>query len=94
MPVLSFAVQKLAAHSGIMITASHNPAKYNGYKLYGSDGAQIGPEDAEIMSTEIDKIDIFTDVKSVDFNDAKTRGLIKMISAEIDDAYIGEIKKQ
>lgn len=67
-PSLSFAVRDLHCSGGIVITASHNPAKYNGYKAYGSDGAQLNPELATIVLDEIGKTDIFTGVKKMDLS--------------------------
>jgi phosphoglucomutase len=93
-PILSFAVRFLHCDAGIVITASHNPAKYNGYKVYGADGAQMNPEDADDVLEEIEKIDIFVGVKRMDFGDAKSKGLIEIIGKNVDDAYISKIKKQ
>ena len=67
-PSLSFAVRDLACTGGIVITASHNPAKYNGYKVYGSDGCQITTEAAKAIQSEIDAVDPFRDVLRMDFN--------------------------
>ncbi len=69
-PMLSWAVRKLKCGAGIVVTASHNPAKYNGYKVYGSDGCQLTLEAADIVLSKINKIDIFGGVKSVDFDKA------------------------
>ena len=76
-PELSFAVIELGAIAGINITASHNPKEYNGYKAYWEDGAQLPPEHAKTVSVEINKIDIFADVKSVDFDSAVESGKIR-----------------
>ena len=66
-PTVSYAVRKLGAAAGVMITASHNPSKYNGYKVYGADGCQITTEAADEILAEIEKLDIFSDVRKIDF---------------------------
>ncbi len=93
-PELSFTVRHLNATAGIAVTASHNPAKYNGYKVYGADGAQLNPELAGIVLEEIDKTDIFTGVKRMDFDDAVKSGIITMIGDEVEEAYLDEVQKQ
>lgn len=93
-PCLSYAVRALACAAGIMITASHNPSKYNGYKVYGSDGCQITTESAAAILTEIEKLDIFNDVKTMDFKEGIEAGLITYISQEIYTAFTEEVKKQ
>lgn len=93
-PCLSFAVRELGCAAGIMVTASHNPAKYNGYKVYGADGCQITTESAEEILNEIEKLDIFTDVKTMDFNDGMENGLIEYISEEVYTAFVEAVKKQ
>ena len=93
-PVLSFAVRHLHAAGGINITASHNPKEYNGYKVYWSDGAQISLEQAEEISGEIEKTDIFTGVRRTDFDEAVKSGMISMIGEEIDRAFLDAIKEQ
>ncbi|MGN0677086.1 MAG: phospho-sugar mutase, partial [Ruminococcus sp.] len=86
-PMLSFAVRKLKCQAGIMVTASHNPAKYNGYKAYGDDGCQITLKGAEIILNEINSLDMFKDVKTSDFNAELEKGNIEYISQEVIDAY-------
>lgn len=86
-PMLSFAVRKLNCQAGIMVTASHNPAKYNGYKAYGDDGCQITLKGAEIILNEINSLDMFKDVKTSDFNTELEKGNIEYISQEVIDAY-------
>lgn len=86
-PMLSFAVRKLKCQAGIMVTASHNPAKYNGYKAYGDDGCQITLKGAEIILNEINSLDMFKDVKISDFNTELEKGNIEYISQEVIDAY-------
>ena len=92
-PELSFAVRQLGCTAGIMITASHNPPKYNGYKVYWDDGAQIvSPQDKEIIA-EVNNIEDFSVVKTMDKDAAIDAGLLNVIGQEIDDAYIGELHK-
>ncbi len=90
-PELSFAVRYLGCITGIVITASHNPKEYNGYKAYWSDGAQIiSPQDKEIIE-EVRKIRSMNDVKSEDFEKLLDSGMIEWIGQEIDDAYLKEV---
>lgn len=93
-PMLSFAVRALGCDAGIILTASHNPAKYNGYKVYGSDGCQVTLNAAEQILGEIEKLDIFSDVKTVDFDKAVSDGSISYIGQEVIDDYIANVKKQ
>ena len=88
-PTVSFATRYLQTSAGVMITASHNPSKYNGYKVYGNDGCQITTEAAaEILA------DLFTDVKKTDFEDSLQCGKIQYISDEVLTAFIAEVKGQ
>lgn len=93
-PTVSFATRYLKASAGIMITASHNPAKYNGYKVYGEDGCQITTEAAAEIQQEIDKVDIFTDIKNMVYENALKREMITYIPDVVLDAFIDEVKKQ
>ncbi len=93
-PELSFSVRHQKATAGIAITASHNPAKYNGYKVYGADGAQLNPELAGIVLEEIGKIDMFRDIKKCDFDAAVQNGMIVMIGDEVEEAYLDEVEAQ
>lgn len=93
-PVLSFLVRDLKCQAGIMVTASHNPAKYNGYKAYGEDGCQMTDVAAGIVYDEICKLDIFKNVKTMDFDEAISKGLIEYVADEVYDRYIGNVKKQ
>lgn len=93
-PVLSFLVRDLKCQAGIMVTASHNPAKYNGYKAYGEDGCQMTDVAAGIVYDEICKLDIFKDVKTMDFDEAIEKGLIEYVADEVYDRYIANVKKQ
>lgn len=93
-PELSFALRRLGCISGIVITASHNPPEYNGYKAYWEDGAQVtAPRDTEIIA-EVKKVTDYWQVKTMDKGEALEAGLYQVIGAEIDDAYMEELKKQ
>lgn len=93
-PCLSYAVRALKCSAGIVITASHNPSKYNGYKVYGPDGCQITTKAASAILAEIDMIDIFDDVISMKFDDALREGLIEYIDNEVYTSFIEEVKDQ
>ncbi len=93
-PTVSYAVRALHTDAGVMITASHNPAKYNGYKVYGPDGCQITTEAADAILSKIEPIDIFDGVKSVDYDSAFAAGMIKQISETVLTEYIEEVKRQ
>ncbi len=93
-PELSFAVRELGCISGIVITASHNPPEYNGYKAYWEDGAQVAaPRDKEIIE-EVRAVTDYNDVKTMDKQAAMEKGLYQVIGKEIDDKYMAELKKQ
>ena len=92
-PELSFTIRELGCISGIIITASHNPPEYNGYKVYWDDGAQIvAPIDKGIID-EVNSITDYSSIKTMSLEDAKAQGLYNVISTEIDDRYIEELKK-
>lgn len=93
-PELSFTVRYKHATAGIVITASHNPAKYNGYKVYGADGAQLNPELAAVVLEEIENTDIFSGVKTCDFDKAVTDGMIVMIGDDVEEAYLDCVQAQ
>ena len=86
-PMLSFATRAHKSDAGIMITASHNPAKYNGYKVYGPDGCQMTSESADKVLAEINNLDIFADIKKADFETAMSEGKIEYVSDEVKQAY-------
>lgn len=93
-PELSFALRTLGCTAGIVVTASHNPPEYNGYKVYWEDGAQVtAPRDKEII-TEVQSIKDYHTVKIMSKEDAVAAGLYQVIGKEIDDAYMAELKKQ
>ena len=93
-PTLSYAVRYLKCDAGICITASHNPAKYNGYKAYGSDGCQITLEMADEVLAEINSLDLFRDVKCVPFEEGMRQGLISYIEDRVIDSFLDEVMKQ
>jgi phosphoglucomutase len=86
-PELSYAVRELDAIGGIVVTASHNPPEYNGYKVYWEDGGQVVPEQARDIIAEIEEIDDFSIVKTMDEMEAVNQGLLNYIGAEVDDSY-------
>ena len=93
-PTVSYAVRKLGASAGVMITASHNPAQYNGYKVYGPDGCQITTEAAAAILAEINKLDLFRDVRLISFEKGLSDGSISYIDESVLTAFLGEIKNQ
>lgn len=93
-PALSFAVRYLQCQGGIVVTASHNPSKYNGYKVYGNDGCQITTEAADEILNEINALDIFTDVKTIGFDSAVAQGKISYITDEVVAEYINSVSSQ
>ena len=93
-PMLSYALRKLGCISGIVVTASHNPPEYNGYKAYWEDGAQVtAPKDKEIIE-EVKAVTDYHAVKTMDKQEAMDKGLYVVIGKEIDDSYMEELKKQ
>lgn len=93
-PELSYAVRSLSCIAGINITASHNPPEYNGYKVYWEDGAQITPPHDTGIMNEVSKVTDYSSVKTMDKQDAKSKGLYVVIGQDIDDAYIEALKSQ
>ena len=86
-PMLSFAIRHFNAINGIMITASHNPPEHNGYKVYGEDGGQLNPADADIVLSEIEKLDLLGEVKTCSIDEGISKGLIVMFGENLDNAY-------
>ncbi|MEG0180810.1 MAG: phospho-sugar mutase [Romboutsia sp.] len=93
-PELSFAVRHLNCAIGIVITASHNPKEYNGYKVYGQDGGQICIDMANDIISEVNKIDDYSTIKTIDFDSAVKTKLITILSDEVDTEFINAVKKQ
>ncbi|MBR3016251.1 MAG: phospho-sugar mutase [Clostridia bacterium] len=93
-PCLSYAVRALDCAAGVMVTASHNPAKYNGYKVYGPDGCQITTEAAKEILAEIEKLDIFADTRRMDFDAGLQSGTIAYIPDQVYTDFVEEVKKQ
>ncbi|MFT9496998.1 phospho-sugar mutase [Anaerosolibacter sp.] len=91
-PELSFAVRELGCAGGIVITASHNPPEYNGYKVYGEDGGQIIPDEAEKIIAEIQKIEDYSAVSYIDKGEALSTGLLEIIGEDIDRRYMDRVK--
>lgn len=93
-PELSFSVRRLGCIAGIVITASHNPREYNGYKVYWEDGAQITPPHDKNILGEVALVEDFEQMKTMSYEQAVSEGFIKIIGKEIDDEYIAQLKKQ
>lgn len=93
-PTVSFATRYLGTSAGVMITASHNPSRYNGYKVYNDDGCQITTEAAAEILAEIEKLDLFADVKKMDFGEAVSSGKVNYISDDVLTAFIEKVKSQ
>lgn len=93
-PCLSYAVRRLGTAAGVMVTASHNPAKYNGYKVYGQDGCQITEAAAAEILSAIERTDIFDGVKSIPFADALASGAVEYIKDEVLTEFIERVKKE
>ena len=93
-PCLSYAVRALACAAGVMVTASHNPAKYNGYKVYGPDGCQITSEAADAIQRAIDRLDVFRDVRRTGFDEMMKAGKIHWISEQVYTDFVREVRAQ
>ena len=90
-PELSFAVIHYGATAGINVTASHNPAAYNGYKVYWSDGAQLPPKHASAVAQRMSEIDIFNDISVIPFQEGLDNGMIEYIGAETDEIFLENV---
>ena len=93
-PELSYAVREFGCIAGIVVTASHNPREYNGYKVYWEDGAQVTPPHDTGIMDEVAKVTDFANVKSMDEDDARAEGLFKVIGTDFDDKYVAQVKAQ
>lgn len=93
-PMLSFAVRRLKCDSGVVITASHNPSKYNGYKAYSADGCQLGPDAADYVLSIMKSVDMFSGVKTTDFETALKNGDIEYIGEDIINEYLDCVEAQ
>lgn len=93
-PTVSFATRYLGTSAGVMITASHNPSKYNGYKVYGAGGCQITTEAAAEVLSEIEKLDLFADVRQVEFAVGMEQGIIRYIPDQVYTAFVEAVKAQ
>lgn len=93
-PVLSYLVRYFKCQAGIMVTASHNPAAYNGYKAYGEDGCQMTDVAATAVYDEICKLDIFNDVKTIDFDEAVKSGMIEYVGESVYETYLDKVMEQ
>ena len=93
-PELSFAVRKYGCIAGINVTASHNPKEYNGYKVYWSDGAQLPPKHASEVAAKMEVLDLFNDVKYMDYDEAVAKGLIVLLGEETDEAFLSNVMAQ
>lgn len=93
-PVLSYLVRYFKCQAGIMVTASHNPAAYNGYKAYGEDGCQMTDVAANTVYDEISKLDMFKDVKITDFDEAVKSGMIEYVDESVYDTYLEKVMEQ
>ncbi len=90
-PELSFAVREYGCQAGINVTASHNPKEYNGYKVYWADGAQLPPQHAAAIASALEKIDIFKDVKTMDYDEAVKAGMVEIMGRETDDKFMARV---
>ena len=90
-PELSFAIREYGCIAGINVTASHNPKEYNGYKVYWEDGAQLPPRHAAAIAAQLEKIDIFTGITSMPYNEAMAKGMITVMGEETDEAFLKEV---
>ena len=93
-PELSFAIREYGCTAGINITASHNPKEYNGYKVYWSDGAQVLPRHAAVIAEKMAQLDFFGSIRTMDFDEALSRGLITILGAETDELFLKNVLEQ
>ena len=93
-PELSFAVREYGCAAGLNVTASHNPPEYNGYKVYWSDGAQLPPQHAAAIAAQMEQLDVFDDIQSLDYAAALDKGLITLMGKETDDKFLAHVLAQ
>lgn len=93
-PEVSFGIRELGCGAGVMITASHNPKEYNGFKVYGPDGGQLPPEAAQVVIDAIDSYDVFDDVKFMTMEDAQKTALLEIVGPKLNERFLEEIQKQ
>lgn len=93
-PEVSFGIRELGCSLGVVITASHNPKEYNGYKVYGSDGGQLPPDSIDVVVSAINECDIFDDIKIVSMDEAKQSGLLEYVGEELDKKFLDTISTQ
>jgi len=93
-PLLSFAIREYGCIAGVNVTASHNPKEYNGYKVYWADGAQLPPQHAKVVAEKMEKLDIFQSIHRMDFDKAVDAGLITIMGAETDEAFLKNVMAQ
>ena len=93
-PELSFAIREYGCTAGVNVTASHNPKEYNGYKVYWADGAQLPPHHADAIAKKMGEIDIFNGIKRLDYNEAVKQGLVTIMGAETDEAFLAQVMGQ
>ena len=93
-PELSFAIREYGCTAGVNVTASHNPKEYNGYKVYWADGAQLPPHHADAIAKKMGEIDIFDGIKRMDYHEAVKQGLVTIMGAETDEAFLAQVMGQ
>jgi len=93
-PELSFAIREYGCIAGINVTASHNPKEYNGYKVYWSDGAQLPPQHAAEVADKMEKLDVFTSIRTMDYDEAVSKGMITIMGAETDELFLAKVMEQ